>query len=195
MNKSIVIIAISLFYMAVSLQSCNEAASNMFVGVWEISSKDDVDEDGTSLEHILELKTDNVFTETYTYYKNDKVIAEVSVEGEYGAEKTNRINKYTKETDNLHSGYTLWRKYNIDSMNVEAADDDGKEMAKMLEKEFIKMNNELEDAQKKNMVYGLTNIKADLDLSWETDEPIDESFPDIMKRATAKRIIKETPME
>ena len=80
-------------------------------------------------------------------------------------------------------------------MNVEAADDDGKEMAKMLEKEFIKMNNELEDAQKKNMVYGLTNIKADLDLSWETDEPIDESFPDIMKRATAKRIIKETPME
>ena len=48
MNKSIVIIAISLFYMAVSLQSCNEAASNMFVGVWEISSKDDVDEDGTS---------------------------------------------------------------------------------------------------------------------------------------------------
>ena len=195
MNKSIVIIAISLFYMAVSLQSCNEAASNMFVGVWEISSKDDVDEDGTRLEHILELNTDNVFTETYTYYKNDKVIAEVSVEGEYGAEKTNRINKYTKETDNLHSGYTLWRKYNIDSMNVEAADDDGKEMAKMLEKEFIKMNNELEDAQKKNMVYGLTNIKADLDLSWETDEPIDESFPDIMKRATAKRIIKETPME
>lgn len=192
MTKRIVIIAISLFYMAVFLQSCNEAASNMFVGVWEISSKDDVDEDGTSLEHILELKTGNVFIETYTYYENGEVIAEVSVDGEYGVERTNRINKHTKKVDNLHSGYTLWRKYNIDSMNIEATDDDGKEMAKILEEELVNENNELEDAQNKGMVYGLTHIEAGLDLSWETDEPIDERFPDIMKRATAKRVKKET---
>jgi hypothetical protein len=75
-------------------------------------------------------------------------------------------------------------------MNIEAADDDGKEMAKMLEEELVNENYELQDAQNKGMVYGLTNIEAGLDLSWETDEPIDERFPDIMKRATAKRIKK-----
>lgn len=195
MTKRIVIITISLFYMAVFLQSCNEAASNNFVGVWEISSKDDVDEDGSSLEQILELKTGYVFTETYTFYENGEMIAEVSVDGEYGVERTSRINEHTKKVDNMHSGYTLWRKYNIDSMNIEAADDDGKEMAKMLEEELVNENNELEDAKNKGMVYGLTHIEAGLDLSWETDEPINEKYPDMKKRATAKRIINETPME
>lgn len=191
MKKSIIPV-FCLFLMVVALQSCEDKRSNMFIGVWEISSKDDVDKDGYSLEHILELKTGYVFTETYTFYENGEMKAEVSVDGEYGVERTSRINEHTKKVDNMHSGYTLWRKYIIDSMNIEAADEDGKEMAKMLEEELVNENNELEDAQNKGLVYGLAHIEAGLDLSWETDEPIDEKYPDMKKRATAKRIIKET---
>jgi hypothetical protein len=195
MNKSIIIIAISLFYMAVALQSCNdhknENVSNMFTGVWEISSKDDVEGDGTSLEQILELKAGNIFTETYTFYDNGEVTSTISVEGEYGVEAT--VDERKKD-NSMADGYTLWRKYNIDSMNIET-DDDASDLTELFEEKFTEENNELEKARKEGKVYGLINVRNEGDLSWETDEPVSEQYPYIKKRAKAKLILKETPVE
>lgn len=194
--KKNIISAICLFIMVAALQSCekhkNENLSNMFVGVWEISSKDDVDEDGISLEKILDLKKGNVFTEQYTYHKEGEVIAQVSVEGEYGVEKTSGIDGYKS-----YGRYnTLWRKYNVDSMEKVINNDAGK-IAAMLEEFFINENNKLEDARKKGLVYGLVNVKNDdyFILSWDTDEPINENYPDIKKSMKARRLKQENSIK
>ena len=180
---------ICMIAMAIVMQSCsdhkNENASNMFIGEWEISSKDDVEEDGTSLEHILELKTGNVFTETYTFYDNGEKTAVVSIEGEFGVEATVDAGK---KNQSIADGYTLWRKYNIDSINIEA-DGDHSELMDMFEEKFTNENNELEKARKEGQVYGLPNVRNEGDLTWETDELINEQYPDMKKRAKAKRIL------
>ena len=192
--KKTIIFAFCLLIMAIALESCNdhknEAASNMFTGVWEISSKDDLEEDGTSIEHILELKTGNSFTETFVFYNNQEQLYRVSVEGEYGVEETadqNRQNNFAA------TGYTLWRMYNIDSMDIVTTEENQNELAEEYKELFSQNNMELENARKEGMCYGLFNVRDEGDLTWETDETISEQFPDVMKKRRAKRIIKETP--
>lgn len=207
--KTIINITVCLFFLAITLQSCNEhkneKVSNTFVGVWEMSSKDDVIEEGIGIEHILELKEGNIFSEKYSFYENNELLAEVSIDGEYGVEVTNkqaiRINMFvSKKTDTSSKVYTLWRKYNIDSIDIEVEEvehdsEELSELIEVIEEGFTNENQRLADADKEGIVYGLVDARVEDELSWLTDEPISEDEPDYKRRATAKRILKSSTVK
>ena len=164
------------------LSSCGgKTLIDTYIGKWEISSKDSVDEDGLSWEWILDLKTDAVFTETITVYQDSKQISVVSIDGEYGLTQTD------DKSSNFRNGFCLWRRYDLTSFQVTSNDEDEKEFCEeFFYEKFYEINRDLENAEKNGKVFGLQNARVEgLELRWETAESIGFGF---YKIAKARRV-------
>ena len=168
--------------IALTLFSCGgKTLIDTYIGKWEIFSRDSVYEDGSSMELILDLKADAVFTETITTYQNGKQSSVVSIDGEYG------LTEVDDKTLNTTKGYCLWRRYDLESLQVTSNEGDEKEEIELYKEEFSKSNRALDDAEKEGQVIGLANARVEgLELRWETTERIGFGFN---KTAKAKRII------
>ena len=166
-----------------TLSSCGgKTLIDTYIGKWEFSSKDSVDEDGLSWEWILDLKTDAVFTETITVYQDSKQISFVSIDGEYGLTQTD------DKSSNFRKGFCLWCRYDLTSFQVTSDDEDEKEFCEeFFYEKFYENNRDLENAEKNGKVFGLQNARVEgLELIWDTAESIGLGFN---KTAKARRII------
>lgn len=167
--------------LLLTLSSCGgKTLIDDFIGKWEISSKDDVDEDGLSLEFILELKEGHEFTETRTVYEEGEQTIVVTIDGEYGLQHT-------------QEGNCLWRRYNLESLQV-YSDDTIEDLENDFIQDYYNENTKLEKAEEAGDTFGLQKVRVikGSELSWETDEPLfDDSGRNFgsYKREKAKAIL------
>lgn len=171
--------------LLLSLSSCGgKTMTDELIGKWEISSKDDVDEDGLSKEVILELKEGHEFSETQTIYEDGEEALVITIDGEYGLQHTQG-----------QKGNCLWLRYDLESLEVMCDDEDLKEeLEEYHTKDYSLENWKLEKAEEDGNYFGFQNVQVikGSELTWETDEPLLDASgrnTGFNKRKTAKAII------
>lgn len=144
-----------------------ENEDSPFEGVWELSSKNDTDEDGYATEQLLELRDNKTFTETMTMYSENTPFAQISIKGSYFLED---ICARTVKDINVMEGKSLCQQYNIESIkfiNYDCEEDEANAILNKWTEMYRKQNEDLASAKSQGKTFGLAYIQVNGDtMSW-----------------------------